>query len=112
MSENYKVQVNNVMHLVVSGCQVVIIVITVNKLIFQLKQVEQTIRHTKNTDQLNDLLSLRDSLIELISLTSETCEPVQTTQNPLDDEYALFKVIPVKFILNFKVNQSKLLVGN
>ncbi|XP_025198636.1 zinc finger CCCH-type with G patch domain-containing protein [Melanaphis sacchari] len=57
----------------------------------QLKQVEQAIEHTKNIDQLNELLSLRDSLVELIALTSEACEPEQTTQNPLDEEYALFK---------------------
>jgi len=74
-----------------------------------LKQVEQAIEHTESKDQLNDLLSLRDSLVELIALTSETCEPVKTTQNPLDEEYALFKVISVQFIyLNILVNRQKL----
>lgn len=59
----------------------------------QLKQVEQAIENTESIDQLNELLSLRDSLVELIALTSETCGPEQrqTTQNPLDEEYALFK---------------------
>lgn len=57
----------------------------------QLKQVEQAIKHTESKDQLNDLLSLRESLVELIALTSETYEPEKTTQNPLDEEYALFK---------------------
>jgi len=101
MSENYKVQVNNVMHSVVRECQVLMIIMTIVKLVFQLQQVEQAIDHTESKDQLNDLLSLRDSLVELIALTSETCEPEQTTQNPLDEEYALFKVISVKLILNF-----------
>lgn len=77
-------------------------------MVFQLKQVEQAIERTESTDKLNDLLSLRDSLVELIALTGDTCEPEQTSQNPLDEEYALFKVISVQFILNFKVNQSKL----
>lgn len=63
-----------------------------------MKQVEQAIEHTESKDQLNDLLSLRDNLVELIALTSETCEPEQATQNPLDEEYALFKVISVQFI--------------
>lgn len=63
-----------------------------------MKQVEQAIEHTESKDQLNDLLSLRDSLVELIALTSETCEPEETVQNPLDKEYALFKVISVQFI--------------
>lgn len=108
MSESYKVQVNNIMHSVVSKCQVVIIIITTAKLVFQLQQVEQAINHTESKDQLNDLLSLRDSLVELIALTSETCEPEQTTQNPLDEEYALFKVISFKFISNFEINQLKL----
>ncbi|XP_001952828.1 zinc finger CCCH-type with G patch domain-containing protein [Acyrthosiphon pisum] len=57
----------------------------------QLQQVEQAINHTESKDQLNELLSLRDSLLEVIALTSETCEPEQTTQNPFDEEYALFK---------------------
>lgn len=60
---------------------------------FQLKQVEQAIKHSSNEDQLNELLSLRDSLVELLALTSENCTPEHTSQNPLDDEYALFKVI-------------------
>lgn len=108
MSENYKAQVNNIMHSVMSECQVIIIVITYAKLVFQLNQVNQAIDHTESIDQLNELLSLRDNLVELIALTNETCEPKHSTQNPLDEEYALFKVISVQFILNFKVNQSKL----
>lgn len=81
-------------------------------MVFQLNQVEQAIEQTESVDQLNDLLSLRDSLVELIALTSETCKSEQTTQNPLDEEYALFKVISVQLILNFKVNQQNCLVRN
>lgn len=77
--------------------------------VFQLKQVEQAIKHTENIDQLNELFSLRDSLVEVIALTSETCEPEQTSQNTIDDEYALFKVILVCSIdLNVLVNQVNL----
>jgi len=101
MSESYKLQVNNVMHSVMSECQVVMIMITIVKLVFQLQQVEQAIDDTVGKNQLDDLLLLRDNLVELIALTSETCEPEKTTQNALDEEYALFKVISVKFILNF-----------
>lgn len=59
---------------------------------FQLKQVEQAIKHSNNKDQLNELISLRDSLVELIALTSENCTPEHIAQDSLDDEYALFKV--------------------
>lgn len=62
-------------------------------MIFQLKQVEQAIRHSNSGDQLNELISLRDSLVELIALTSESPVPEQTAQQFLDDEYALFKVL-------------------
>ncbi|VVC37070.1 G-patch domain,Zinc finger, CCCH-type [Cinara cedri] len=57
----------------------------------QLKQVEQSIQHSTSEDQLNELLSLRDSLIELIALTSESPATKQTAEQFLDDEYALFK---------------------
>lgn len=61
-------------------------------MIFQLKQVEQAIQHSNSDEQLNELISLRDSLVELIALTSESAVTEQTDQQFLDDEYALFKV--------------------
>lgn len=57
-----------------------------------MKQVEQAINDSNNKDQLNDLISLRDSLVELLALTNESSTPEQNTENPLDEEYALFKV--------------------
>lgn len=41
---------------------------------------------------MDELISLRDSLVELIALTDESCLPEQTVQEPIDEEYALFKV--------------------
>ncbi|XP_025425130.1 zinc finger CCCH-type with G patch domain-containing protein [Sipha flava] len=58
----------------------------------QLKQVKQAIERSAGSEhQLNELLSLRDSLVELIALTSDGQSVEQTSQDPLDDEYALFK---------------------
>jgi hypothetical protein len=60
---------------------------------FQLKQVKQAIERSAGSEhQLNELLSLRDSLVELIALTSDGQSVEQTSRDPLDDEYALFKV--------------------
>lgn len=58
----------------------------------QLKQVKQAIKQCNSKDQLDELLSLRDSLVELIALTSESCTSKQTVQTQFDEEYALFKV--------------------
>lgn len=57
-----------------------------------MKQVEQSIQHSNDEDELNELISLRDSLVEIIELTSECCIPKRTAQQSLEDEYALFKV--------------------
>lgn len=62
-------------------------------MVFKLKLVEEAIKKSNNKNELNELTSLRDSLFELIALTSENCIPEKSSQNPLDEEYALFKVI-------------------
>lgn len=70
-------------------------IIVFHRLGFQLKQVEQAIkRSSDNEHQLNELLSLRDSLVELIALTSDG---QSAKRDPLDDEYALFKVNTLLF---------------
>lgn len=68
-------------------------------------QVEQSIKNSNSKDELNELISLRDSLVELIALTSDL--PIHTTHNPIDDEYALFKVkqyrYTFKYLFSFKI---------
>lgn len=68
------------------------ITFTVLRLNFQLRQVEHAISHARSKEQLNELTSLRDSLVELIALTGESNAPERTAGKPFDEEYALFKV--------------------
>jgi len=108
MSENYNEQVNYICIPLKITCNNYQLLTTWVLFGFQLKQVEQSIKNSNSKDELNELISLRDSLVELIALTSDS--PVHTIQNPIDDEYALFKVkqygytFKYLFSLSLKIN--------